>query len=440
MSLRLATTILCVSLITGCVIDDVNNAQHLYKQGEKEQAQLALSRLADEGYFEAKLALARLYSDPNEASYDPEKAIELYRSLSDIYPNIDQALLRLEMANASDEDLHVQHQRLWEHQRINNNALPLLVSFYRSNYLIFDANDLVPEITSLIENDETRLALRYTTRLGNVSQLYPPLLEFCEREQSTNAENCAKLALLQAMHTNDTQLLSEFLGDLNTQYQSKELGADQIASIASISKHRRYGEPNYPLYISIANIVGTSHPTLWYDAARVEYNSIQNDSNRINQLILEANTLAENHFLPAYIFLGNVYKNGKGVPQNNELAVQYWKQAQAIPEVQRLIGEMYVSGALGNDKLQEGVDWLLKAARNDEHLAYLELANVFKNGNGIIPNEKYTIVFSALYAEFSEIVENHSTYTITPELKTLINAERAARNAALSGVKKDMTP
>jgi TPR repeat protein len=66
----------------------------------------------------------------------------------------------------------------------------------------------------------------------------------------------------------------------------------------------------------------------------------------------------------AQYMAGNLYNDGRGVPQSVEMAVKYWRLAagQGVPEAQGSLGVMYFNGQGAPKDLLRAYMWLGAAA------------------------------------------------------------------------------
>lgn len=443
MSLRLSTSLLACGLLSGCVIDDVNNSKHLHKQGNSSEAENALSRLANEGYLEAKLALAAIYADPREETYSPENAAELYRSLLDVYPKAELGLLKLEMASIEENETGDLYRKIWHRQNTSKDALPLLISFYKRYYSSYDVNELAPELSKLVAEGNLSLALKYAANFSTIDAINTDLNQYCLNAPQEDRLNCYKLAVINQVPNQGEQSKFAAISEIKEAYTQDDLNNQEVASLAQLARSQRYGGPNSSLFVALAQITGADNPILWYQAINIEYRYLPKESPRTQELIEQAKQLADQGYTPAHILIGKAYQKGKGVQQSYQNAVNHWHHADFIPEAQYLLGETYIKGILGKENLQVGVDWLIKAARSNQDKAYLTLSKAFKDGNGIIPNPVYSNAFLSLYHEFSgkeqpSVLDEKTSFSA--QVQQLVEREKIARIASQKNNSKDVTP
>lgn len=85
---------------------------------------------------------------------------------------------------------------------------------------------------------------------------------------------------------------------------------------------------------------------------------------------------AQNGQAPAQFFLGNRYKAGQGVKQDQAQAFVWFKKAadQGIPSAQLNVGQMYANGVGVKQNLQLAKTYLMKAAKLGDNRASYNLA------------------------------------------------------------------
>ncbi|WP_394213373.1 sel1 repeat family protein [Enterovibrio calviensis] len=438
-----ASIVLSLLFLSGCVVDDATRANHQYEQGDIAEGKSVLTRLANDGYHDAKLHLARIYS--NEMNTDA--AAYWYQAASEAYPYAALEYARWQINITDAEQAAMLYDQFWHRQQTQGDAITLLVALYRKHYAVFDSTELVPLIEELIADNETPLAIQYSVAVSNVSPLYSQLLQYCDKNNVDDDTRlaCTKLKLINAHALNDYEKMKAIRAELLTAYQSQDMSAETINEVASIAKNRRYGLPNIPLYISLAEITGTDDPDVWYDVAKRKIQAPNGEDNDLAKLLEQANQLTEEGHQYPHLILAESYSRGIAATQSFSKAIEHWLKASEIPKAQRLLGETYVSGAMGETHQQLGINWLLSAARNGDALAYLKLAEVFKEGNGIHPDASAAGVFASLHFELTQSSKSQKMLEeLTPllplDISDRIEAEKLASYQNIYGVSKEVTP
>ncbi|OEE86786.1 hypothetical protein A1OQ_02775 [Enterovibrio norvegicus FF-162] len=438
-----ASIVLSLLFLSGCVIDDATRANYQYEQGETAEGKSVLERLADDGYHDAKLHLARIYS----TEMNTDAAAYWYQAASEAYPYAALEYARWQVNIADAEQAAMLYDQLWHRQHTQGNALALLVALYRKHYTMFDSKELVPLIEKLIAEKETSLAIKYSVAVSNVSPLYSKLIQYCDENNfdDDTTFSCLKLKLINAHALNDYEKMKVIRAELLEAYQSQYMSGESINEIANIAKNRRYGVSNIPLYISLAEISGTDDPDVWYDVAKRKIQAPDGEDNDLAKLLEQANQLTEHGHQYPHLILAESYSRGIATTQSYSKAIEHWIKASEIPKAQRLLGETYVSGAMGETHQQLGINWLLSAARNGDAQAYLKLAEVFKEGNGIHPDASAAGVFASLHFELTQSQKSQQMLEeLTPHLpmdiSDRIEAEKLASYQNIYGVSKEVSP
>jgi TPR repeat protein len=90
----------------------------------------------------------------------------------------------------------------------------------------------------------------------------------------------------------------------------------------------------------------------------------------------------------AQLALGRAYQDGNGLPQNDELAANWYRKAAELGNAvaQSNLGTMYRTGSGVEKNKEEAVKWYRKAARQGYANAMFNLATAYYNGDGVPSN------------------------------------------------------
>ena len=96
-------------------------------------------------------------------------------------------------------------------------------------------------------------------------------------------------------------------------------------------------------------------------------------------------SLAEDGDDRALFNLGLMYRHGRGVPQNNQLAVEYyWRSADKGNQfAQYSLGFLYDIGEGVEQNYERAAYWYLKSAEQGNEDAEFNLANMYREGQGV---------------------------------------------------------
>jgi TPR repeat protein len=83
--------------------------------------------------------------------------------------------------------------------------------------------------------------------------------------------------------------------------------------------------------------------------------------------------------------LGDMYKNGEGLPQDMKMALNWWTQAAAkgLPDAQLSLGDSYAAGQGVPENWSEAVKWWRKAADQNVPRAQTGLGLALYSGRGV---------------------------------------------------------
>jgi len=95
--------------------------------------------------------------------------------------------------------------------------------------------------------------------------------------------------------------------------------------------------------------------------------------------------LAEKGETEVQFFLGQMYRRGKGVPQDYQLAAKWYKRSaeQGHAGAQNNLGVMYAKGNSVPQDYQEAVKWYKKAAEQGNTKAQFSLGVMYALGQGV---------------------------------------------------------
>lgn len=99
--------------------------------------------------------------------------------------------------------------------------------------------------------------------------------------------------------------------------------------------------------------------------------------------------------------LGVFYAHGRGVPQDDERAVYWWRKAaqQGAAKAQNELGVMLASGSGVERDYVEAVDWFRKSAEQGLALAQANLGGMYANGFGVRKDAKEAVAWYRRAAE-----------------------------------------
>ena len=129
--------------------------------------------------------------------------------------------------------------------------------------------------------------------------------------------------------------------------------------------------------------------------------------------------LAELNHIKSQYYLGRLYAEGKGVLQNNSIAVEWYRKAakQGHPEAQQKLGAMYQRGLGVSRDYEEAEKWYLKAIERGSsatiallnELNLLQVREAAKNGNVEAQLYLASKYFTGLHDDGINIPQNYTS-------------------------------
>ena len=115
--------------------------------------------------------------------------------------------------------------------------------------------------------------------------------------------------------------------------------------------------------------------------------------------------LAEEGDVDAQYYLGVLYDNGDGVPQDYKEAVRWYKLAaeQGVAEAQFNLGNMYYDGQGVSVDYKEAVRWFTLAAEQGDVDAQYNLGVLYDKGDGVPQDYKEAVRWYTLAAEQGDV-------------------------------------
>jgi uncharacterized protein len=143
----------------------------------------------------------------------------------------------------------------------------------------------------------------------------------------------------------------------------------------------------------------------WYEkAAKQGHTQAQKNIDRINKQQRDDYYLytkaAEKGYADAQYYLGQMYYNGQGVPQDYKQAVHWFTKAaeKGYADAQYYLGVMYDNGPGVPQDYKKAANWYTKAAEQGHVDAQYNLGVMYYKGEGVAQNYKLTYVWESLAA------------------------------------------
>ncbi len=395
--------------LTSCsLLQDVDYARLQANNGFADKAEKTLKELGDDGYVEAQLALADLYSKSDDPAL-LAKAGVYYRRAREFSKKADYNYVRWleKMSRIDAAYMEPARRALLQRQETFHDALPLLARFYTFHRTDYPDADIAPLLDAMLRNgingkEEVTGILntiddpqRYSALINRLCgadnvQIPTPVCLQLHFKLAKAANDSDKIDLL-SRQLQENYHLTASAGKTNSLSPETE---ELLYRCAFILLNNTSGPRHVAAGLHLAALGSAKSPRLFLLLARQEYRQrmLLSDEELVAglvQLVGQGNAEAKR-------ILGRMYATGQRVIDDPVKAEQLLVQIPDDPRASLYLGRLYLTGKLGVEKLQAGVNHLLFAARRGESKAYYELAKAFNGWPGIRSNTTYSWVFATM--------------------------------------------
>ena len=147
-----------------------------------------------------------------------------------------------------------------------------------------------------------------------------------------------------------------------------------------------------------------------------------------NAPISEVQKAAEQSDAKAQVLLGAMYFDGRGVAQDDQQAVAWFRKAaeQGNVDAQFLLGVMYSDGRGVAQDYKQAVVWTRKAAEQGDAKAQRILGMAYDSGVGVVQDNKLAYVWSSVSAANGEVEAATNRDLFAKRLSPAVLAEAQA--------------
>ena len=402
--MHFAFSLFFIIILSSCsIFQDIDYARHLADNGFEEKSEAILRSLSADGYDEAQLALADLYS----RSGDPHKLVlagAYYRQARGYSQKANYHYVRwlMRMSHINNSYREPARRALLTRQKMYHDALPLLARFYIFHQTAYPETVLASLIGNMMSDSDAygEEVADFLNRLDNPVYFKNYIDQVCNPAGNPGAGPiCLQLHFKLAMAANDNDKIEQLITKLEKKYvaSSDNLSPEAeklLYECASILLSTRYGPPHVASGLRIAAKGYSQSDRLFLLMARQEYR--QKFFLSDDELLAGLERLSGQGNPEAERILGRMYATGKRVIDDPVRAEALLLHIKDDPRASLSLGRLYLSGKLGANKLQAGVDCLLYSARHGINNAYYELARAFDGWPGIRPNTTYSWIFARM--------------------------------------------
>jgi alginate biosynthesis protein AlgK len=401
---RLAVAlVLGTALLGACAgLPDVGRGRAALARGDREAAERNFKPLAEEGFLDAQVQLAKVHSKA-ETPQELQEAAFWYESVLERDPSVALQLARV-LLKLGDVQSMTRAEALLHaaDARGDARALAALIEVY-TNFPELDTGKSAPalvERASALQSPEAEGAVIHWYRQHATEPRYATaLVERCTKARDRIPECYIDLARADRA-SGQKAALKEMLATAMARYKSGDLPPEVMerlgwALVADDVAGEAYPDSAY----EVIKAVGENSPQAKVRLARllVEYPYVD-PLGKPEQLLLSV-VDKNGGDADAALGLGRLYMNGVTVPVDFDKAVKYLEQASlTLPAAHYYLGRIFRKGQLGKPDPVRAAEHFLLAARGGYANADVALAQLYSDNRGVRPNLANAYVFASIAA------------------------------------------
>lgn len=396
------TLAVAVTLLAGCAAPDLQRGKARIEAGDMEAAEADLAPLAQLGFEDAKVQLARVYAKSGDPAQQ-QQAVALYKEMMANDPTVAVPLARMLMESPNDTALNEAEQILVKSlDGKDPRAYVALLELY-SDHPERDTRKRAPQLAEQVGKVRTPEAevavIKWYRRNALLDERYAKsLVERCEQARDRLPDCYVDLARHYRSTAND-KALRELTTAANRRFTAGSLPPPVLEKLGWSLVSEEYGgtpmpEAAQPMLKRAAEVSDTARVRL----ARllIEYPHLDPEGNP-EQLLMKA---AQRGNPEAALALGRLYLDGKLAAADPTKALKFFEQAApSEPAAHYYLGRIYKRGYLGKPDPVLAARHFLTAARAGYPRADQALAQLFSDNRGVRPNLPNAFVFATIAAE-----------------------------------------
>jgi alginate biosynthesis protein AlgK len=402
MTRRLTMLALPAVLLTACTAPDLGRGKKALEAGDTEAAQRDLAPLAQMGYEDARMQLARAYA----RSGDPAKlqaAVQMYQEIVKQDPTVRVPLARMLLESGDEKAIgQAEEMLLLAHRDKDPRATVALLELY-SDHPERDGHKRAPGLAAAVSKmttpDAEAASVKWYRRNALVDARYAKeLIRHCELARNRLPDCYVDLGR-HYRATGNEKALRTLVADANTRFALGHVPVPVLEKLGwSMVSEDIAGNPLPEAAQPILKRAAETSDTARVRLARllIEYPHLD-PQGRPEELLLKA---AGRGNREASLALGRLYLDGKLAPADPGKAIKYLEQAaDTEPAAHYYLGRIYKRGYLGRPDPVLAARYFLTAARGGYARADQALAQLFSDNRGVKPNLVNAYVFASIAAE-----------------------------------------
>lgn len=419
-------------------LPDLARGKAALERGDLAAAEMDLKPLAESGYFEAQIALARTYASQNTRE-SLRKAVEWYRLAAKQDPALRLQLVRT-MMRAGRADPAEVDALLKEIVKEDSTALPLQLRLYREFPQIASlgvAAGLAKKVAESRLPEERAEAIAWYRANRDEPVAEKALVSLCERDRK-QVQECYSDLVLYYRTLSDKGALEKLRAEVLARFKEKQISPETLERVArAISSEDEPGEPDVEGGYKLLSLIESPTPTVMARKARMLILKPGMDPAADPIEMLRAAYKAGS--VEAALHLGRLYLDEFSPNADWIEAERLLRQAApTLSSAHVWLGRMYERGYQGLPDPTRALKHYLVAARAGHPNADMALARMYSRNRGIRVDTVRAFAFAKLAEHYGNPGGQELINRLTPVMsqrevanaQALAEAEFDARHAA----------
>lgn len=399
MRLRLLALLACIGVAAPVLaLPDLARGRAALQRGDLAAAEADLQPLAEQGYLEAQVGLARLYvaQDTPEAA---ERAVRWYRLAVKQDPAHRLPLARSLMRSGKADPAEVERLLVQLAKERDVAVLPVQLRLYREFPELADpgqAARLAQELAASRDPQVRVEAIAWYRANRLQDEAYEAALgALCEKDRERVEECYADLARHFRLK-DDPGALKKLHAEAVTRYAAQQMSVETLERVARhLAADDLPGKPEYALAYGLLAKIRQPSPEVMARRARLLLANPALDENANPEDLLQAAHAQGS--AEAALQLGRLYLD-EFHPHADPLKAQALlsEAAKTLPSAHTWLGRLYERGYLGLPEPERALQHYLIAARAGNSNADFALARMYSSNRGVTVDAVQALAFARI--------------------------------------------
>ena len=383
---------------TVMALPDLERGKLALARGDHATAEANLKPLAERGYLEAKIELAKLYAREDDPA-QWRKAEALLREAMQREPTVRLALARVMLRDPETADpLEIRDLLDAAAAEGDPDVLKLQVRLYRNYPGTFRTDEAAEHVRELALSplvDERDEAMSWYRAYAEEPGYAKELLQLCEKDLDQQPECLGDFARYFRVEGDEARL-EQVVETSTRRYENGEISSEDLVDVVKVlSSEELAGAPQTRHAYSLLSVIAQPGADVRERMAKLLIDDPTLDPDRDAESLLEDAMAAGS--MEASMVLGRRLMRDSNPDADPARAEKLLQQATpTVPAAHYFLGRFYERGYAGRMDAQRALHHYLAAARQGYERADLALARLYWKGRGVRVDAVNAYVFARL--------------------------------------------